>query len=307
MTDSHLADLYELVSAESTAVLGMCPHTVEDVRSWITPPEGGLSAQLLVRDRDHGAPAQWWGAFRDPGGQIVYAFVLTHPRVTDAVGDRLAAAGWAALLDWIRRELVDEGVETTVQSGMAHGNDAARRRLHAAGFAHARTLWAMSGAVADDPRADEGLGAGHTIAATQDAVTMHRILDAAFADHWGYESLGFDDWMAVERSFAGHDPSLWRFAELDGVPVSAMIMSRRGADEGFLYVQEPATLRRTAGEASHSLLRHAFDVAALCPAGFSKVDLHVDSSNAYDAPAIYRRAGLDVRYAWEAFTQTLVS
>ena len=59
VTDSHLADLYELVSAESTAVLGMCPHTVEDVRSWITPPEGGRSAQLLVRDRDHGAPAQW--------------------------------------------------------------------------------------------------------------------------------------------------------------------------------------------------------------------------------------------------------
>ena len=82
-----------------------------------------------------------------------------------------------------------------------------------------------------------------------------------------------------------------------------MIMSRRGAEESALYVQELATLApyRRRGIAG-SLLRHAFDVAAA--EGFTAVNLHVDGSNTYDAPAVYRRAGLDVRCAFDAFAQS---
>ena len=306
VTGSLVGEVFDIVSAEVTAVLGRCPYTAEDVRSWITPVEGGRAAQLLVRDREDRAPVQWWSAMRDPGGEIVYAGVRSHPRLSDDFGDRLAAAGWVALLSWIGSEVAREGVETTVHSGMSHGNEAARRRLHAAGFTHARTIWAMSGAVADAPRPAEGSMEDHTIIASGDAATMHRILDEAFADHWGYETLGFDDWWSIEKSLAGHDPALWRLAVLDGVPVSAMIMSRRLTDEGALYVQELATLApyRRRGIAS-SLLSHAFDVAT--QEGLDKVELHVDSSNAYEAPSVYRRAGMDVQSAFEAFTRTLVS
>jgi ribosomal protein S18 acetylase RimI-like enzyme len=93
---------------------------------------------------------------------------------------------------------------------------------------------------------------------------------------------------------------------LDGEPVSAMIMSRRATDKGALYVQELATLApyRRRGIAS-SLLRHAFDVAV--DEGFDKVELHVDSSNAYEAPSVYRRAGMEVQSAFDAFTRTIVA
>ena len=304
-TGSHVGEVFDIVSAEVTAVLGHCPYTAEDVRSWLTPVEGGRAAQLLVRDSEDGAPVQWWSAMRDPGGEIVFAGVRSHPRLSEDVGDRLAAAGWVALLSWIGREVASEGVETTIHSGMSHGNDAARRRLHAAGFTHTRTFWAMSGPVNDAPRTVEGSVEAHTIIATDDATTMHRILDEAFADHWGYETLGFDEWWAIERSLAGHDPALWRFAMLDGEPVSAMIMSRRVTDKGALYVQELATRASYRGRGiASSLLRHAFDVAA--EEGLDKVELHVDSSNAYQAPSVYRRAGMEVQSAFEAFTRTMV-
>lgn len=246
------------------------------------------------------------GGLRDPGGETVYAIVRTHPRLPEPAGDRLTAAAYAAMLNWTRRDCASDRGETLVQAGAAHGNEAASRRMQAAGFTHTRTLWSMSGSVTDSPpRLDEPDGT-IKIVATQDAVTMHRILDEAFADHWGYEQLGLDDWLAVEKSMPGHDPDLWRLAEVDGAPVSAMILSRRLAEEDSLYVQELATLapyrRRGIGG---SLLRHAIDVARA--EGFSKLDLHVDSSNSYDAPALYRGIGLDVRYAWGAFTQTVPS
>ena len=144
----------------------------------------------------------------------------------------------------------------------------------------------------------------HTILASDDAATVHQILDEGFADHWGYEQLGFDDWWAIEKSYAGHDPGLWRVAVLDGVPVAAMILSRRVTDRGALYVQELATLApyRRRGIAS-SLLRHAFDVAA--EEGLGKVELHVDSSNTYEAPSVYRHAGMEVDSAYEAYTRTV--
>jgi mycothiol synthase len=308
-TPAHVAPTFDIVCAEANAVLGFCPYTVEDVRSWLTPPTQARAVQLLVREREHDTPVQWWAALQDPGGQTVYAIVRTHPTLPVPAGDRLTAAAYAALVNWTRTECVPEPGEpgeALIQAGAAHGNDSATRRIQAAGFTYARTLWSMSGTVPDSPPQQDEPDQTIKIVATQDAATMHRILDEGFADHWGYEQLGLDDWLATEQAMAGHDPSLWRFAELDGAPVSAMIMSRRAADEGSLYVQELATLapyrRRGIGA---SLLRHAIDVAR--GEGFTKLDLHVDSSNSYDAPALYRRAGLDVQYAWDAFTMSLVA
>lgn len=104
---------------------------------------------------------------------------------------------------------------------------------------------------------------------------------------------------------AGHDPSLWVLAEADGGPVAALIMSRRDAADDALYVQEIATAPayRRRGIAG-LLLRHAFEVART--EGFTTVRLHVDSNNAQGAPALYRRAGFEVRSAAHVFTQTVV-
>ena len=133
---------------------------------------------------------------------------------------------------------------------------------------------------------------------------MHQILEKAFEGHYGYEPHDFDDWLAIEKSLSGYDSSLWRLAELDGVPVAVLILSRRLATEGGLYVAELATKEgyRHRGIAS-ALLAHAFDVAAA--EGYDQVSLHVDSENSHAAPSVYRRAGFEVRCAFHSFRRTL--
>jgi ribosomal protein S18 acetylase RimI-like enzyme len=50
-------------------------------------------------------------------------------------------------------------------------------------------------------------------------------------------------------------------------------------------------------------LAHAFDVAAA--EEMTQVCLYVDSDNTHAAPAVYRRAGFEVRTSFHAYTRTL--
>lgn len=93
-------------------------------------------------------------------------------------------------------------------------------------------------------------------------------------------------------------------AELEGTPAAVMTMTRRSATQGALYVAELATLPPYRGRGlASALLAHAFDVAEA--QGYDRVGLDVDSENTNDAPSVYRRAGLEVRYAVHVFTRTL--
>ncbi|WP_125037140.1 GNAT family N-acetyltransferase [Nocardioides sp. LS1] len=301
--DVGVDEAFALVEAELTATFGFCPATTEDIRSYLQLPATTRSDQLVVRDRT-GRLVQWCYALRDSGATMFFARVRTHPDLPGRVGDLLAGAGYDALLGWVRDEAAGEG-QVVVQSMMARGDLAAERRLRAAGFVHERTLWEMVAPVAAVPdglREHEGV----IVTAGADPALVHRVLDDAFAGEWGYEQMGYADWMAFHESLPGHDPDLWVLAEVDGVPASAMILSRRNAEHGGLHVLELATSRshRRRGLAS-VLLRHAHHVAA--GEGLTTLTLMVDGDNPHDAPALYRRAGFEVRTASYVFTRTLTA
>ena len=300
-TASRLDEVFNLMTAELTATFGFNPDTAEDIRSMLEPPESTRSEQLLIRDRDQGALVQWWGALQDPGAELWHAWIHTHPGVPGPVGDTLSRTGYAQILDWMRSKTPTE--QARVHAGVAKGDEAADRRIRDAGFTYGRTFWDMAGSVVDAPEPETSV-AGLSIGVTQDAATVHKILDAAFVGSWGYETVAFDDWLTVEKSFPGYDPELWVLAELDGTGVGAMILSRRSASDRALYVQELATAApyRRRGIAA-AMLRHAFDVAA--QEGYDDVILHVDSTNEHDAPSVYRRAGFEVRCAFNAFARDL--
>jgi mycothiol synthase len=303
-TGAHVNEVFEILAAEQTAAFGFCPDTVEDVRAELDPAEGALSQQRLIRDREDGTPVQWWVLLQHSGDPIFHAWISSHPRLPDPIGDELARVGWATMLDLIREAAPPDQDEVTVHSGCPAGSDAGHRRLESAGFAHRRTFWEMTGPVNSDTRRTPVPVEGLTIKPTRDERTVHRILNDAFVGHWGYEPLQFDDWLAVEESLAGYDPGLWRLANLEGIAAAVMTMSRRTATQGALYVAELATLApyRRHGLAS-ALLAHAFDVAAA--ENYDRVGLHVDSENTNDAPSVYRRAGLHVRCAFHAYARTL--
>jgi len=296
-------EVFGVVSAEFTEAFGFCPLTVEDVRADLEVPQGSRSHQRLIRDRRDGVAVQWWAATLWAGDPTFHAWIRSDPRLARADGDELARLGWTTLLDWIAEVAPGGQDEVRIRSGCPANSDSAHARLSAAGFAHERTFWEMAGPVGEEaPRqpAVEGL----TIVSTRDERTVHRVLNEAFAGHWGYEQLPFDEWLAVERAMAGYDPSLWRLALIEETPAAAMIMTRRAATEGALYVSELATLApyRARGIAS-ALLAHAFEVAAA--EELRQVTLHVDSENRDNAPSVYRHAGFHVRCAFHAHTRTV--
>jgi ribosomal protein S18 acetylase RimI-like enzyme len=295
-TGAHAPEVFEVVAAEEVEAFGFCPDSLEDVRAELEPT-ASTAVQLVVRDPE-GSVVQWWMALTEPGDPTFHAFLASHPGLAADVHDELSAAGWAALLGWIREHAPEGTQPLEVRSGCPAGSAAGRRRLADAGFTHRRTFWEMLGQVTEETRAAPPVP-GLTITATDDTRAVHAVFDQGFEDHWGFVAVPYDDWMSVHRTYAGYDPALWFLAELDGTPAAAMTLSRRVEAEGVMYVQELATLPeyRRRGIAS-ALLAHAFDQAGR--AGLGRLSLHVDSENTHDAPSVYRRAGLQVRCAFEA-------
>jgi ribosomal protein S18 acetylase RimI-like enzyme len=299
-------EVYSLVSAAMTAVLGYSPLTREDLASWLDIPERASGRNLLVRDAA-GATAQFWGGFRMPGANDFDAGVRTHPDVPADHADVLSARGFDVLLDWARSVAADEPEGRSVPNVYARCltlEHDVQARIERAGFVHERTWWSMAGPVSKAalPSAVEGL----RVEATADPETVHALLTETFADHWGIEELAFDDWITLERSEPGFDPDLWYLASVDDVPAAAMIMSRRSEANGALYVQELGTLERFRRRGIASvLLRCAFDVAR--DNGADRLELLVDSDNPQHAPAVYERAGLTMRHGYNVFRRPLHS
>jgi ribosomal protein S18 acetylase RimI-like enzyme len=302
-TRAHAPEVFEVSAAEQTAVFGLCPDTEEDVRAILEPPPTAASIQFLVRDPSQ-EPVQWWSVLRDPGDPIPHAWVASHPRLPDPVSDHLARVGWAMMLDWISAHPPDiPGDTIEVHAGCPAGSERSYRQLAEAGFAQERTFWEMLGPVTDASRSAAHVP-GLVIAATEDVATLHQVLNEAFAGHYGFTPTSLENWSAVEKTLAGFDPNLRYLATIDGEPAAAMLLSRRAQSDGAMYVAYLATLEpfRRRGIAS-ALLAYAFEVAA--HEGLGQLSLHVDSENSHAAPAVYRRAGLEVRTAFSVFGRTL--
>ncbi|CUR57317.1 exported hypothetical protein [metagenome] len=301
-TVAHAAELFELRAAECVEAFGFCPDTVEDVRADLALCEGSEFLQLIVRDAA-GSLVQWWSTFTGPGDPTFYAWVSSDPQLAETLHDELSSAGWSVLLDWIREHAADGDGVIDVRSWCPAGSSAGHRRLAAAGFTHRRTFWEMVGPVTDVARTPPAVP-GLTITAAADSRSVYPVLDKAFEEHWGYTHLEYDDWMKVLPTIPGYDPALWFLASIDSTPAAAMILTRRAVSDGAMYVAELATLKefRRRGIAA-ALLATAFEVAA--GEGLESVSLHVDSDNTFDAPSVYRRAGLDVRCAFHAHVRDL--
>jgi len=204
-TGDHTAEVYDVVAAEMNDAFGLCPMTVDDVRADLTKPPPALTHQRLVRDRD-GTPVQWWAAVLEAGDPTFYTWIRTHPGLAEPVRDEVAAVGLATLLDWVR-EQAPAGQEVRVRSGCPAGSAAGHRHLEAAGFTPKRTFWEMVGPVSESTRTAVPIAGLELTPAADDLRTAHRILDEAFAGNYGYQTRGYDDWLAFERSFAASTPT----------------------------------------------------------------------------------------------------
>ena len=208
------------------------------------------------------------------------------------------------MLDWILAHPPEGGEDhIKVHSGCPAGRVRNPRHLAEAGFSRQRTFWEMLGPVTYDTRTAPEVP-GLVIERSRDVATIHGVLNEAFVGHYGFTATSLEDWLAVEETIPGFDPGLRYLATMDGEPAAAMLLSRRVETQGAMYVGELATREqfRRRGIAS-ALLAHGFEIAA--SEGLRQLALHVDSENTHAAPAVYRRAGLEVRTAFWAYARTL--
>ena len=121
--------------------------------------------------------------------------------------------------------------------------------------------------------------------------TVHRLLFATFAEHFGTAPESYEAWSARMASRGTADPGQWWVAEVDGEPVGLLMGDEQYADENGGWVKNLGVLRHQRGRGlGRALLQHA--LAEFARRGRVKAGLGVDTGNETGALALYESVGM---------------
>jgi mycothiol synthase len=180
-----------------------------------------------------------------------------------------------------------------------HTTELLRRR----GFGHTRTFRQMARRVTaaePEPGSVDGIVI-RTSEPGRDDHAMYELEEGAFGDHFGHESMPFEDWSQRFFSDPLYDPTL-TFLAVDGSRAVGFCFGLVEEDIGWigeLGVLEPWR-RRGIGRA---LLDRT--VAALADRGIEEVRLGVDAENAQRATHLYESAGMSIRREWHIYEKPI--
>ena len=178
---------------------------------------------------------------------------------------------------------------------------AAQTLLASRGYREVRRFWEMTIELGDEPPPVPILREGLRVEpfSAELASAFHAALEEAFAGHWEYQPVSFEDWWRRQVARPDHDPSLW-FLIREGKEVVAATRNdperSGGGWIGSLGVR-PAWQGRGLARA---LLLHSF--REFHRRGKRRVGLGVDSENATGATKLYERVGMVVdteQVVWE--------
>ncbi|MEP6972949.1 MAG: GNAT family N-acetyltransferase [Actinomycetota bacterium] len=209
-----------------------------------------------------------------------------------------------ALLELVEREARSFAVGTpTLLASFSH-EEGAGPAVEAAGFSFARVFWHMERAI-DPSFVPIAAYAGVAIrpyAAGDDDELGWRLLDQAFAGHFGMDPMSYQDYLHDVIAADSWDPSLAAIGELDGTPVGIVtgyLMERVG------WIVDLGVIERGRDRGvGRALLERGF--ALLATRGASRVQLNVDSENATGATHLYEAAGMTVRRSFDCYEKRLV-
>jgi mycothiol synthase len=178
---------------------------------------------------------------------------------------------------------------------------AAEPLLTGRGYREVRRFWEMTIELGDDPPPDSQLPDGFRIEpfSTELARAFHGALEEAFADHWEYQPVAFEEWWERQIAKPDHDPSLW-FLVRNGEDVAAATRNdpeRSGGGWIGAIGVRPAWRGRGLARA---LLLHSF--GEFHQRGQRRVGLGVDAENTTGATKLYESVGMVVeseQVVWE--------
>jgi mycothiol synthase len=229
------------------------------------------------------------------------AFVRVHPDhrgrgISTALLDRAEARGLARLEPGDRIRWW-----ATASTGDPHG----MALLRARGAEHVRSFWHMERSLEEpEPVSEPPPGVRFRGFDGSQWGVFHRVLEDAFAGHFGFEPLTLDTFVRLWSESPVWDPGLVTFAEVEGRVVGLVVSSVTGTPE-LGWVSDVGVLPPYRGKGiAKALLRRSF--ADLASRGCCRVRLNVDAGNETGATRLYERVGMEVRREWAVFERFLV-
>jgi ribosomal protein S18 acetylase RimI-like enzyme len=187
-----------------------------------------------------------------------------------------------------------------LRNGVYAPATAARSLLEQTGYRPVRWFWRMAIDLTEPPPApDWPEGVRMRIAdPARDLPAVHAAMNAAFADHWDFHPIPFEEWVFVHHRAGNYDPALWFLAVPAGGPEddilgAALGRPREYADPDLGWISQLFVRRdwRRRG-LGLALLRQAFGVYHA--RGKARAGLSVDADNVSGANRLYERAGMHV-------------
>jgi ribosomal protein S18 acetylase RimI-like enzyme len=278
---------YAVVSAADAGVLAMADASRESVRSDLVNPDTVLEEHRLVFTEQGGAVGLLI-LEQDDEARTFYIDSYAVPEHGPALLPALVAMG----LDATAR--LKDGEDWQVDAGAFLQDEVYADVLQAAGFREVRRFWHMHIELGPDSAQEPAPPRGVTrrIASGDDDLRLlHRLDEIAFAEHFGFISRAYEEWIAWFADRRDARPDSWWIASLDGEPVGLCMLddSRIELNAGHVRILGVVPEARGRGIAAW-LLRAAFAQAA--QEGRMAMTLSVDSDNTTGATALYERCGM---------------
>ena len=193
--------------------------------------------------------------------------------------------------------LVPAGERVYLQNATLDHDDGTQRFYRAHGYAPVRGFSGMTIDLDEAPAVPAVPGIEiRPMDHPAEARALHEAHQEAFATHWEFRPMPWEDWEAKRIGKETFDPTLWWVA-VDGDRIAgvAMCEHKRDPDQGWVDALgvRPDYRRRGIAEA---LLKTAF--AEFFRRGERKVGLGVDAESPTGATRLYDRAGM--RTLWHA-------
>jgi mycothiol synthase len=270
--------------------------TEGDVRQWLTSPLFDVEEdfRLALAGDDIVGWIDLWDQNR--AHERLFLDVRAHPR------DR---AVYRALLDWGEGRARELAKETAIlRCGAVSDNEPLAEELAGRGFRVIRHFLTMEIDLAEEPQA-AAWPEGVTVRTFQpeDDRAVYEALNDAFADHWDFVPVPFDEWREFFLASPDFDPSVTFIAEADGqVAAAALCRNERRPNTGHVAILGVRRPWRRRGLA-RALLLHSF--TEFRRRGRAKADLGVDAENLTGAVALYEKVGMHVARRFDSYEKPL--
>ena len=266
--------IFAMVSERNTSIIGFADFTLDDTSDLLSEPGFDPSVDgWLVANADGAVVGFGWAC---GDGEIVDIDVT-------ALDDAAA--------DWLFAKVVPRAGAIAIY----RADEAQRTRATALGFAPVATYHRMRidhDGVAPEPSVPEGVVVRAGPGDEEFRREAHAVLNASFADHFGWVPKSFEEWHERVEASATHDWSQLRVASVDGAPAAMLLGSDAFvADEDCGYVNNVGVLPTGRGRGlAGLLLRQAF--AEDLRRGRRGTQLNVDTNNVTPALGLYLSVGM---------------